>query len=61
MSHFLTVASFNIRKALGTDRKRNPLRVLDVPGEIDPHLVPRHDAATPGGARRAAVRGQPGD
>ena len=29
MTRPITVASYNMRKALGTDRRRNPLRVLD--------------------------------
>jgi endonuclease/exonuclease/phosphatase family metal-dependent hydrolase len=34
-----SVASYNIRKSLGTDRKRAPDRILDVLGEIDADIV----------------------
>ena len=41
MSHLptLTVASYNMRKAIGTDRRRNPDRVLAVLKEIDADVV----------------------
>jgi endonuclease/exonuclease/phosphatase family metal-dependent hydrolase len=55
MSSSLTVASFNIRKALGTDRKRNPLRVLDVLGEIDADIVALQEADKRVGTRGAAL------
>ena len=43
-SHPITVASYNMRKALGTDRRRNPQRVLDVLHEIDADVVePRRE------------------
>ena len=35
----ITVATYNMRKAIGTDRRRNPLRVLQVLGEIDADVV----------------------
>ncbi|MBL4597925.1 MAG: endonuclease/exonuclease/phosphatase family protein [Rhizobiaceae bacterium] len=35
----IRVASYNIRKSLGLDRKRNPLRILDVLNEIDADVV----------------------
>ena len=34
-----TVASYNVRKAIGTDRRRNPQRVLDVLHELDADVV----------------------
>lgn len=55
MSGALTVASFNIRKALGTDRKRNPQRVLEVLGEIDADIVALQEADKRVGTRGAAV------
>lgn len=35
----LTVASYNIRKSLGTDRRRQPDRILQILGEIDADVV----------------------
>ena len=35
MQPSLTVASYNMRKAIGTDRRRDPHRVLNVLKEID--------------------------
>lgn len=35
----ITVASYNIRKSLGTDRKRNPERILEVIAEIDADII----------------------
>lgn len=55
MSGTLTIASFNIRKALGTDRKRNPQRVLDVLGEIDADIVALQEADKRVGTRGAAL------
>ena len=51
----LTVASFNIRKAIGTDRKRRPDRILDVLAEIDPHVVTLQEADKRVGTRAAAI------
>ena len=55
MTGTITVASFNIRKALGTDRKRNPQRVLEVLGEIDADIVALQEADKRVGTRGAAV------
>lgn len=55
MSATLTVASFNIRKALGTDRKRNPQRVLEVLGEIGADVVALQEADKRVGTRGAAL------
>ena len=35
----LSVASYNIRKSVGTDRRRQPDRILEVIGEIDADIV----------------------
>ena len=35
----ITVASYNIRKSLGTDRRRRPERILDVIAEIDADII----------------------
>lgn len=54
-SHSLTVASYNVRKAIGTDRRRNPQRVLDVLNEIDADVVALQEADKRFGTRGAAV------
>ena len=35
----LSVASYNIRKSVGTDWRRQPDRILEVLGEIDADVV----------------------
>ena len=44
-----------MRKAIGTDRRRNPLRVLQVLGEIDADVVALQEADKRMGTRGAAV------
>jgi endonuclease/exonuclease/phosphatase family metal-dependent hydrolase len=51
----VTVASYNVRKAIGTDRRRNPQRVLDVLHEIDADIVALQEADKRFGGRGAAV------
>jgi endonuclease/exonuclease/phosphatase family metal-dependent hydrolase len=51
----LTVASYNVRKAIGTDRRRNPQRVLDVLHELDGDVVALQEADKRFGGRGAAV------
>ena len=51
----ITVASFNIRKAIGTDRKRRPERVLQVLEEIGADVVALQEADKRVGTRGAAV------
>lgn len=51
----LRVASYNIRKALGTDRRRAPLRILDVLNEIDADIVALQEADRRFGPRLAAI------
>ena len=41
ISSTITVASYNMRKAIGTDRRRDPQRVLDVLREIGADVVAR--------------------
>ena len=43
----ITVASYNIRKGLGTDRRRRPDRVLDVLHEIGADIVTLQEKPTP--------------
>ncbi len=51
----LTVVSYNVRKAIGTDRRRNPQRVLDVLHELDADVVALQEADKRFGGRGAAV------
>jgi endonuclease/exonuclease/phosphatase family metal-dependent hydrolase len=51
----LRLASYNIRKAIGTDRARNPLRVLKVLNEIDADIVALQEADRRFGVRSAAL------
>ncbi len=51
----ITVASYNMRKAIGTDRKRRPERVLHVLQEIDADVVALQEADKRIGGRGAAV------
>ena len=40
----ITVASYNMRKAIGLDRRRDPQRVLDVLHQIDADVVALQEA-----------------
>ena len=51
----ITVASYNMRKAIGTDRRRNPGRVLQVLEEIGADVVALQEADKRMGTRGAAV------
>ena len=51
----ITVASYNMRKAIGLDRKRNPQRVLDVLHEIGADVVALQEADKRFGGRGSAV------
>lgn len=51
----LRVASYNIRKAIGTDRRRSPERILDVLNEIDADIVALQEADRRLGARLAVL------
>lgn len=51
----LTVASYNMRKAVGTDRRRDPARVLRVLEQIDADIVALQEADKRTGTRGAAV------
>ncbi len=51
----ITVASYNMRKAIGTDRRRDPHRVLDVLHEIDADVVALQEADKRMGGRGSAV------
>lgn len=51
----ITVASYNIRKGLGTDRLRRPERILDVLDEIDADIVALQEADRRFGSRASAL------
>ena len=51
----ITVASYNMRKAIGTDRKRNPHRVLQVLQELRADVVALQEADKRFGGRASAV------
>ena len=52
----IRVASYNMRKAIGTDRRRDPQRVLDVLHEIDADVVALQEADRRVGGRASALR-----
>lgn len=51
----IRVASYNIRKAIGTDRRRMPGRVIDVLNEVDADIVALQEADRRFGIRSAAL------
>jgi endonuclease/exonuclease/phosphatase family metal-dependent hydrolase len=51
----IRLASYNIHKAVGTDRKRNPLRILKVLGEIDADIVALQEADLRFGLRASVL------
>lgn len=51
----VTVASYNIRKAIGSDRRRRPDRVIEVLHEIDADIVALQEADRRFGDRQSAI------
>ncbi|WP_082594873.1 endonuclease/exonuclease/phosphatase family protein [Sphingomonas sp. Root710] len=51
----ITVASYNIRKGLGTDRRRRPDRILEVLHEVQADIVALQEADRRFGARQSAL------
>ena len=51
----IKVATYNIRKCVGTDRRRNPERILEVLGEIDADIVALQEADRRFGNRLSAI------
>ena len=51
----ITVASYNMRKAIGTDRLRRPERILEVLCEIDADVVALQEADRRFGSRASAI------
>lgn len=55
MSATIRIASYNIRKAIGTDRRRRPERILSVLREIDADVIALQEADRRFGARAAVI------
>jgi len=55
MTHRIKVASYNIRKALGNDRRRSPERVVDVLHELDADVIALQEADMRFGARHSVL------
>jgi endonuclease/exonuclease/phosphatase family metal-dependent hydrolase len=51
----IRVASYNMRKALGTDRRRSPERILEVLREVDADVIALQEADRRFGARAAVI------
>ncbi|WP_156679713.1 endonuclease/exonuclease/phosphatase family protein [Sphingomonas profundi] len=51
----MIVASYNIRKAIGSDRRRRPDRILDVLREVDADIIALQEADRRFGARQSAL------
>ncbi|GGB35678.1 endonuclease [Sphingomonas metalli] len=51
----LKVASYNMRKGIGTDRRRNPERIIEVLREIDADIVALQEADRRFGAREGVI------
>ena len=51
----ITVASYNMRKGIGTDRRRRPDRILDVLHEIDADVVALQEADRRFGTKLSAI------
>ena len=55
MSHAVKIATYNIRKAVGLDQRRNPERILSVLNEIDADIVALQEVDRRFGARVSAL------
>lgn len=51
----IRVASYNMRKAIGTDRRRRPGRTIDVLNELDADVIALQEADRRFGARTSAI------
>lgn len=51
----ILVASYNMRKAIGTDRRRRPERTIDVLNELDADVIALQEADRRFGARASAI------
>ena len=54
-SHALTFASYNIRKAVGLDRRRDPERIMRVLHELDADVIALQEADRRFGRRISAL------
>jgi endonuclease/exonuclease/phosphatase family metal-dependent hydrolase len=55
MSHSIRVATYNIRKAVGLDQRRNPARIIAVLNEIDADIIALQEVDRRFGARVSAL------
>ena len=55
MSHAIKVATYNIRKAVGLDQRRDPARILSVLNEIDADIVTLQEVDRRFGVRVSAL------
>jgi endonuclease/exonuclease/phosphatase family metal-dependent hydrolase len=55
MTPSFKVATYNIRKCIGTDRKRNPERVMAVLGELNADIIALQEADRRFGQRASAI------
>jgi len=51
----IKLATYNIHKAVGTDRRRNPERIIDVLNELDADVIALQEADRRFGARASAL------
>ena len=51
----IVVASYNMRKAIGTDRRRRPERTLEVLNELDADVIALQEADRRFGSRASAI------
>jgi len=51
----IRVATYNMRKAIGTDRRRRPERTIDVLNQLDAHVVALQEADRRFGSRASAI------
>jgi endonuclease/exonuclease/phosphatase family metal-dependent hydrolase len=54
-TRMIKVASYNIRKAIGTDRRRLPERIIDVLNELDADIIALQEADRRFGVRHAVL------
>ena len=55
MSHPVKVATYNIRKAVGLDQRRDPARIISVLNEIDADIIALQEVDRRFGARVSAL------
>ena len=55
MTQTITVASYNMRKAIGADRRRRPECILDVLAEVDADIVALQEADRRFGRKHSAI------